>query len=118
MEQRATVALIRSDSFYHFPAKTAQKELLKIHFFEWILENLENLLRFLSLFGFVWNGLAKCGIMPDSGKQKDYVHLGIIIYAAHAHINCVFCPSSKNCKSKRKLAENMVKKRKEIKVKP
>lgn len=53
--------------------------------------------------------LAKTGILLDSGKQKDYVHFGIIMRPTH--INCIFCVQThtKRLWVQKKLAENMVK---------
>lgn len=72
------------------------KELLKM-FLSKILEN-----RFFFILRFVWKRLAKFGIMLDSGKQKDYVHFGIIMRPTH--INCIFCEEQR-LRNQKKLAE-------------
>lgn len=110
----------------HFPAKkgkkkrTQNKESAQREKRERVIkkkEICENLLKFengledRSLV--LGERLAKSRIMPDSGKQKDYVHFGIIMRPIR-HINCfLLCADplyrkeeKENARGKRKLPEN------------
>lgn len=70
----------------------------------------ENLLKFengleitrsLAILCCLGERLAKSRIMPDSGKQKDYVHFGIIMRHIR-HINCIFCVCAGRAGQRRK----------------